>query len=290
MNALVTLTYQNREILIIDDASTDRTPQIVEQEYIGKYSLVKLMKQPINRGVGAARNIGIKFAKGEILIILNADTLLPKDFIQSILPYYEKGADYVLVSNPVANGEYLFPRYIDAQYHYHYDNADWMNWTEGFSCRKDAALAVGGFPEIPGAAGEDAVFGRNLEEKGYKKVIDRSIIVPHIGPETLVDFWKQRVGRGKGSPRVAFYVEKKSLRSISCGLTKWTIVYLIETIFQIRRLFYAWKLTRNSPKGKKDFFPFLFAANIEAGAVLLGGWKSLFEILKKFRLYKLSTD
>lgn len=87
---------------------------------------------------------------------------LPKDFIQRILPHYKKGADYLLVQSRVSNTKYLFPRYIEAQYHYLYDNVDWINWNQGFSCKKEAAVSVGGFPKIPGAVGEDAIFSEKL--------------------------------------------------------------------------------------------------------------------------------
>jgi len=280
MDALISLTYQNKEILIIDDASTDHTPQIIEQEYMGKYSFVKLMKQPINRGVGAARNVGIRAAKGEILIILNADVSLPSNFIESILCHYRSGAAYVLVANRVSNFDYVFPRYIEAQYHYLYDNASWINWTEGFSCKREAGLAVGGFPEIPGATGEDAVFGENLEKAGFRKIIDPGIVVTHVAPATLREYWTQRIGRGKGGPRVDFYVNGKSLFKIEIGLVKWMFVFIFETILPVRRLFHSLQLVKYSPKGKKDFAPFFFVNFLEELAVLIGAWRGYLEIAK----------
>jgi len=66
-------TYTNREVLVVDDGSTDSTPQVATA-----YAGVRYFRQE-NSGVSAARNAGITQSRGEYLVFLDADDrLLPK--------------------------------------------------------------------------------------------------------------------------------------------------------------------------------------------------------------------
>ncbi|MBI5348787.1 MAG: glycosyltransferase family 2 protein [Chloroflexi bacterium] len=78
LDSLVALDYEDKEIIVVD-ASQDNTPQIV-RSYSTKQ--VTLIIQSRGKGRAAARNEGILAARGEIVIILNADVRLPSDFIQ----------------------------------------------------------------------------------------------------------------------------------------------------------------------------------------------------------------
>jgi len=219
LRRLVSLTYEKREIIVVDE-STDQTPNIVRELERQGVRLVRQSSKTNKKGRSAARNVGILEAQGEIVVVLNADVHLPPDFIEQILPHYEDGAGYVLVQAETLNKESLFPEYVDAQGHFNFDGQDWINWTEGFSCLREAAIAVGLFPDdfpVPLEAGEDGAFGEALEKR-YKKVIDRSIVVRPVQPATLRGFWKQRKGRGRGGPQVKFFLQGKSKTAIRRGI------------------------------------------------------------------------
>lgn len=66
-------TYQNIEVIVVDDGSTDTTPDIV-REYMEDDTRLKLVTQE-NQGVGAARNHGIREATGAFLAPLDGDDL-----------------------------------------------------------------------------------------------------------------------------------------------------------------------------------------------------------------------
>jgi len=74
-------SYKNFEIIVVDD-SDDYTPEIVK-EYMDKYRTIKLIKGE-GKGVGAARNLGFKHAKGEIVIWSDADGLPVLDELKQL--------------------------------------------------------------------------------------------------------------------------------------------------------------------------------------------------------------
>lgn len=70
MQSVLSQDYENLELLIIDDGSLDGTRDVVEAE---KDSRVRYMRTPVNRGAAAARNAGIRRAKGEYLAFQDSD-------------------------------------------------------------------------------------------------------------------------------------------------------------------------------------------------------------------------
>jgi cellulose synthase/poly-beta-1,6-N-acetylglucosamine synthase-like glycosyltransferase len=277
LDACVRLQYPHKEVIVVDD-SQDNTPNIVkEYEPQG----VKLMHRAVNRGGrSGARNVGILEARGDIVIILNADVFPAPDFIDRLLPHYENGADYVMVGARVANQEKLFARFVEAQYHDNYDGQDWITWTEGFSCRRAAALKVGMFPAeapIPLCAGEDGCFGERLMAHGYKKVIDRSIVVHHIAPDRFAGYWKAR--KEKCSPVTSYFLKHTPVWKLSIKACFKTGMLVAQILLIAPTLFRALKYTRFSSRGLKDLMPFSYALGVQALAFLAGEWQGLIAIV-----------
>ena len=278
LDALTSLTYRKTEVIIVDSASTDNTVQIVKR-FIENDKSIKLYCESERRGVSSARNLGIKKANGEIIVILNADVIIPSNFIERILPHYENGADFVLVDSEVKNTEHLFPRWIQAQHRFFYDGRDDILWSEGFSCRKYAALSSGLFPKelASNTAGEDAVFGGKLEAK-FRKVIDRSIVVPHMAPHKFDVFWRQRIGRGRGTPYRMYFVDKLGLPVIAYHLVKYSMWSFIQTILVFPLFITAFRLAKFSSLKYKDILPFMYAGLVDKLGQRLGEWGAFFEI------------
>lgn len=70
LDSLRRQTYPRFEVIVVDNASTDNSVQLVKE----RYPEVKLIKLPINKVFAGAVNEGIKLAKGEIIALLNNDT------------------------------------------------------------------------------------------------------------------------------------------------------------------------------------------------------------------------
>ena len=85
-------TFQNFEVLLVDDGSTDQSGQICD-EWSRKDNRFKVIHQQ-NRGVVAARNAGIRAAQGEFIAFLDADDLwLPEKLEKQIAFMKEEGCN-----------------------------------------------------------------------------------------------------------------------------------------------------------------------------------------------------
>lgn len=70
LDSVLNQTYNNLEIIIIDDASTDSSSSIVENI---EDKRIKIISLPENKGVSTARNKGIEFSTGDYICFLDAD-------------------------------------------------------------------------------------------------------------------------------------------------------------------------------------------------------------------------
>jgi glycosyltransferase involved in cell wall biosynthesis len=192
LDAVFELDPPAEEVIVVDDASTDRTREIVSE-----YDVTLLVNDE-NRGVAATRNRGIEAASGDVVVLLNADVLLPTDFLGRVRPHYEAGADFVVCNSQVENTDDPAGCYVQAKKDYEVEGGQTYTWSEGWSARREILLAEGGFDEtFPSASGEDAALADDLAQR-YDWHSDWSIEVPHVVPADLSGFRSQRYGRGRG--------------------------------------------------------------------------------------------
>jgi len=82
------------EALVVDGMSEDETKEIIKK-YTNKHSFLRLLENP-KKITPAAMNIGIKNAKGNVIIKMDAHSLYPKDYISKCVEYLERsGVDNI---------------------------------------------------------------------------------------------------------------------------------------------------------------------------------------------------
>lgn len=79
INSVISQTYSNWEMIIVDDCSSDKSIEEVEKN---KDQRIKIIKLSANKGAGYARNVAIEQAKGEYIAFLDADDLWDPNKLQ----------------------------------------------------------------------------------------------------------------------------------------------------------------------------------------------------------------
>ena len=82
VDSLRAQTYENLEIILVDDGSPDHCPEICEK-YAARDVRIRVIHQE-NRGLSGARNAGIDAAAGEYLAFVDSDDYVTEDFIESL--------------------------------------------------------------------------------------------------------------------------------------------------------------------------------------------------------------
>ena len=93
IKSILNQTYKNIEVIIINDGSTDSSLEIIKK-CIKEDSRVKLFDTE-NKGVSAARNLGIKEASGEYFCFVDADDYVDEALIEKLITYTENDYDIV---------------------------------------------------------------------------------------------------------------------------------------------------------------------------------------------------
>jgi len=281
LEAALSQNYPSKEIIVVDD-STDDTPQVV-CEYVHRG--VRLIHRERNvNGCCGARNRGVLETSGEIVVILNGDVCPEPDFLDRLVEHYRQGADYVLTHPVVSNQETVFGRYWDIEYRL-WDGNSAKEWTEAFSARREAWLAVGGIPgNFPLPFCRDFRIGFALRQHGCKKVIDETLIVPHIAPSILSGFCRLRRARGRFVALDNYYLKGMGLCRVLIRTIAKAIWYSVRVLLIIPILLEGRRLARFSARGSRDILPLAGLAILDRFSRIIGeleGWLALVRLKNK---------
>lgn len=103
VQSLINQTYPNIEIILVDDGSPDKCPQMCDA-YAAQDPRIKVIHKP-NGGLSDARNAGIETAKGEYLLFVDSDDYIVLDTCEKLLPFTQLNCD-IIIGDGIAEGAY----------------------------------------------------------------------------------------------------------------------------------------------------------------------------------------
>ncbi len=202
---------QDSEIIVVDDASTDATPEVVQA------SGCRLLRSAEHIGAAAARNLGARHASGTVLIFTDSDIVIASDGIERALRFMAaNGLDAMIgmldETTPVMN---FASRYENFYMHRHYamhapDIA--IFYTSFAAIRASVFERFGGFdPHYRGSSIEDMEFGQRLVTGGIRIRIDHSLRVTHLKRFSITSLLHINFRKALGTIRIR-------LRNLQSGI------------------------------------------------------------------------
>lgn len=189
--------YDIKELIVINDGSTDRTRAIVES-LMKKYPKLKLINKK-NTGKGDSLNQGIKRAVGELVVVVDADSYPARDSFRKLVGFFddEKVGSATSVNIP-RNNKTFFEKLQDVEYHViaftrkllGYVDAIWVTPGPLAMYRKSALEKTGGFDK--NNLTEDIEIAWALTGKGYKREMCLDTYATTTVPKTLKLWYRQR--------------------------------------------------------------------------------------------------
>lgn len=94
INSVISQTYEDIEIIIINDGSSDGSEEIIKT-YAEKDKRIVFINQK-NHGVSYSRNIGISISSGEYIAFVDSDDYIAEDYIEKLIHCIMEGVDLVI--------------------------------------------------------------------------------------------------------------------------------------------------------------------------------------------------
>jgi glycosyltransferase involved in cell wall biosynthesis len=197
LDSLVRLNYPAYEVIVVDDGSTDITPQVASL-----YKNFRYIRQP-HGGLSVARNAGIFGGEGEVVAFTDADCRADQDWLYYLVGDLLKGAfvgvgghnflppedSAVAAAVMVSPGGPAHVMLTDRQAeHIPGCNMAFYKW---------ALVEIGGFDPIFHRAGDDVDVCWRLQQRGYRLGFSPPGFVWHYRRSTVAAYLRQQSGYGE---------------------------------------------------------------------------------------------
>ncbi|AQW20663.1 glycosyl transferase [Lentilactobacillus curieae] len=207
------INYQNYEVLVMDDGSSDDTPRILSQLQ-AEFPKLRVIRVEDNKGKAHAFNIGMFFAKGDYILSNDADTLPEPDALKKYMSYFTNEENIntaaVTANMDVENRSSILGKSQTVEFSsivgiikrsqsainnsmYAYSGANTMY-------KKEALFEVGGFRQD--RATEDISIAWDQHLKGTVPTFAPEIKFHMTVPERLKELFRQRSRWAKGGTEV----------------------------------------------------------------------------------------
>jgi len=236
---------RKKEIIVIDDGSTDKTYKIVK-----RIKGIKIFRKK-NGGKANALNFGLKRARGEIVVCVDADSYPEENALLKTIPFFEKNVAAVTTSVFIKNPKNILEKLQEMEYIMiawsrkilEYLDAIYVTPGPMSLYKRKVLLKVGGFDEKN--LTEDIEIAWRLMKHKYKiKMVLDAKIYTNV-PKNLKKWWHQRLRWNIGGLQTTFkyfnlFLNKEfknigmfllPMSSISYVLTFVGLIFLIYIFF-----------------------------------------------------------
>jgi len=181
------------EIIVVDDGSSDNTGMVVKG-----FKSVNLLRQK-NQGPAAARNEGVKHAKGNIILFTDSDCVPNRDWIEQMILPFKRDNDIAGVKGTYRTKQRsLAARFVQIEYEDKYDllrKSKYIDFIDTYSAafKRDVFRKFRGYDtEFPVACAEDVELSYRISKKGYKMVFNPKAVVYHTHPNTIRSYLRKK--------------------------------------------------------------------------------------------------
>jgi cellulose synthase/poly-beta-1,6-N-acetylglucosamine synthase-like glycosyltransferase len=176
------------EIIVVSSGSTDGTDGIVE-EYASKDGRIRLLRQDKREGKNSAVNAFMAIAKGEILVLVNADNNLSEGALEKLVFHFNDSKVGVVGGRPmpVNRKDTIAGFAVHMLWDMHHRlSLIYPKVGEAIAFRNEHI-------QIPtGMQSDEDLVRMDMEKRGYRTEYEPEAVVINKGPETIHDYWKQR--------------------------------------------------------------------------------------------------
>jgi poly-beta-1,6-N-acetyl-D-glucosamine synthase len=221
IRSVVATDYPNLEIIVVNDGSTDATHEVV-QAFIAEHEAgsggprppIRYLSQA-NGGKARALNAGLALATGEIVVTIDADSVMDPDFLDRIARYFDRH-DVAAVAGNVVIGNRSRPIALVQQLEYLYGfyfkraeaimGAVYIVGGAAAAYRRGIIGDLGGFDES--VVTEDIELSTRLQRLGHRVGYAADAVVYTEGPSDLLGLCRQRL-RWKHGRLLTFYKHRQ---------------------------------------------------------------------------------
>ena len=182
LKALRALSYPDYEIIVVDNGSTDHTPQVISKSSAG-YVLC-----PPNRGLGQCRQDGVDAAKGEIIAMCDDDCVPDREWLHHLVRRLCSAEDLGMVGGHVVNlgfpeskrykGRTKMGRNGILTFVTDPQEADFFG-SANMAFKRVAMQAIGGYDPFFRAGREEMDLAMGLRRKGFRIDYEPAAVVNH---------------------------------------------------------------------------------------------------------------
>ena len=95
VNSVCAQTYENIEVILVDDGSKDKSAELCDTLAQKDNRITVIHKK--NGGVSTARNSGIEFAKGQYILFVDSDDMIPNDYCECVIGAQKKWGENAFI-------------------------------------------------------------------------------------------------------------------------------------------------------------------------------------------------